>query len=139
MYLLPQLTADPPDRTMHVNVEAAGKPPKWVTLRGTSALEGFHKHFHDLLVGGKNSQEYSESIFKIYIHRWNRKQSFKHDKASSYGTFDYPLLQKVNAAARAAKVPAPYPDAEVPEPEVEEKFFSEWNLLEGVYQAATHP
>ena len=74
---------------MYINVEPdPEKPPKWRSKRGTSALEGFHRHWHTLLPGFNTSVELADTLMMLFLGRWNRKKSFQYG-AAFYGTFNY--------------------------------------------------
>ncbi|GLC69996.1 hypothetical protein PLESTF_000910800 [Pleodorina starrii] len=122
--------SDPPDFAMHINLERDDKkPPRWLVLRGTSSVEGFHSHFHSLLQGYNTSPELAVHIMSLFLGRWNRDQSFKHGDAD-YGMYDYDLLQRVNDLARRLGHAVRYPEADVKLASVEEKMHFEWKHLQ---------
>ena len=114
---------------MHVNLERDDKkPPKWLVLRGTSSVEGFHSHFHDLLQGYNTSPDLAALIMSLFLGRWNRDLSFKHGD-TDYGMYDYELLQRVNDLTRQLGQAVRYPEADVTVANVEEMHFA-WRGLE---------
>ncbi len=114
---------------MYINVEAdPQKPPKWQSKRGTSALEGFHRHWHELLPSFNTSPELASALMSLFLGRWNRKKSFKHGDIF-YGTHNYQLLNSVNRIYEDLGAPHPYPDAQVPKPVMEEGMLDGWSSL----------
>lgn len=116
---------------MYVNVHASSsdRPPLWVGCRGTSALEGFHKHFHSLLPGCNNSWEHFDTLVKLFMGRWNERQS-RRAGAAWHGVYDYTPLQRINKLCAELGLRLPYPEAIVPEPRVGEKMGFAWSELE---------
>ncbi|KAG2489577.1 hypothetical protein HYH03_012025 [Edaphochlamys debaryana] len=128
--------SDPPGRIMHANLETdPTKPPVWVVFRGTSPLEGFHKHFHDVLAGNNYSPELAEALYVLFIGRWNQKQDIKYG-VPDRGTFNRPLLAKVNALCSQLHVAIPYPEVAAARTSVEEHFFYKRPLVKDQFGSA---
>jgi hypothetical protein len=49
--------------------EGEGRMPRYVAVRGTSQLEGFHHHLADLLVGGNYSAALAGALITIFTYR----------------------------------------------------------------------
>lgn len=115
---------------MHVNLEKdPSKPPKYRCFRGTSQLEGFHKHLHALLPGFNTSPELADLLITLFVLRWNRKAAVKLGTEEYYGTMDYVLLEKVNDKYRELGMEEPYKSVAVRESGVQESFMFDWHEL----------
>lgn len=56
---------------MYIAVEqGAGRMPRYIAVRGTSQLEGFHHHLADLLVGSNYSAALAGALITIFTYRW---------------------------------------------------------------------
>lgn len=55
---------------MYIKVEQAeGRMPKYIAVRGTSQLEGYHKHLIDLLVGFNYSSLLAGALITMFNFR----------------------------------------------------------------------
>ncbi len=52
-YCLVLALVDPPGMPMYIELKGAGgdKMPKWLCVRGTSQLEGYHSHLNNMFTG----------------------------------------------------------------------------------------
>jgi hypothetical protein len=48
----------------------AGGMKRWLCMRGTSQLEGYHAHLNSMLVGSFNSSALAARILTIFNFRW---------------------------------------------------------------------
>ncbi|KAG2501113.1 hypothetical protein HYH03_000931 [Edaphochlamys debaryana] len=129
--------SNPPGMVMHVNVQTdPTKEPEWKVLRGTSQLEGFHKHFNGCITAPNTGVELADVLVTLFTGGWNRDMSFDHgDK--SYGMYDYAVLEDVNRAAEVLGMTLPYPETRVTVTGPEEAFCFKWtDLKAGALPAA---
>lgn len=66
------MLADPlPKERMYIAVQLGpGRKPRYVAIRGTSQLEGYHKHLADLLVGTNYSAVLAGALITMFNFRW---------------------------------------------------------------------
>lgn len=63
--------ADPfPVEKMYIVSEREGHMTRYICKRGTSQLEGYHKHLADLLVGTNYSALLAGALITIRNYRW---------------------------------------------------------------------
>lgn len=56
---------------MYIVVEdGPGRMKRYIAVRGTSQLEGFHHHLADLLVGSNYSAALAGALVTIHNYRW---------------------------------------------------------------------
>eukprot|EP00884_Botryococcus_braunii_P003082 jgi/Botrbrau1/12775/Bobra.0238s0013.1 len=74
MMLITQGYLSDPEMDMYINVNrnAAGVP-KLITVRGTSKLEAYHRHLHEVLDGANNSPEMANALILEFNFRWTMK------------------------------------------------------------------
>lgn len=64
------LGIDPlPVDKMYIMVQKEGCMPRYVAMRGTSQLEGFHKHLISLFVGANYSAELAGALVTMFTFR----------------------------------------------------------------------
>jgi hypothetical protein len=65
------VATDPlPVEKMYIKVEQSeGRMPKYIAIRGTSQLEGYHKHLIDLLVGYNYSSLLAGALITMFNFR----------------------------------------------------------------------
>ena len=63
---------------MYINVNPDAKGlPKYITVRGTSKLEAYHRHLHAVLDGANNSPEMADALVFEFNYRWTMKAGIK--------------------------------------------------------------
>ena len=50
-------------------VDVEGRMPRYLTVRGTSQLEGFHHHLNNLLVGANYSPYLAGALTQLFVYR----------------------------------------------------------------------
>jgi hypothetical protein len=64
------LLPDPlPVNRMYIVVQKVGCMTRYVAMRGTSQLEGYHKHLIDLFVGANYSAELAGALVTMFNFR----------------------------------------------------------------------
>ena len=79
-YIQLGLLSDPPDRPMYVKTRRSSLGFQWYrTLRGTSALEGYHQHLFRIIDarGRSASLRYKCALIAYFNYRWNVKSWVK--------------------------------------------------------------
>lgn len=62
--------ADPlPVQRMYIVIKQEGRMIRYVAMRGTSQLEGYHKHLIDLFVGANYSAELAGALVTMFNFR----------------------------------------------------------------------
>lgn len=59
----------PVDKMYIAVVEGPGRMKRYIAVRGTSQLEGFHHHLADLLVGSNYSAALAGALVTMFIYR----------------------------------------------------------------------
>lgn len=79
-YIQLGLLSDPPDRPMYIKTRRSSLGFQWYrTLRGTSALEGYHQHLFRIIDarGRSASLRYKCALIAYFNYRWNVKSWVK--------------------------------------------------------------
>jgi len=88
---------------LHLN---GGKKDKFIGLRGTSKLEGFHCHLAKVLQGNRCSAELAGAMMADFTHNWNIDRAVTNKKGTiDYGCYDTMLLEKINGLCEVLKLP----------------------------------
>ena len=75
---------------MYYNIAKPGKPPKYICLRGSSKLEGYHRHMNALFTGPNNSCEFVGAVCNERNSRHNARAGTKNGGDPDYGMFGFP-------------------------------------------------
>ena len=85
--------ADPlPVEDMYYRRKSNPQNPHWVTVRGTSKLEGYHPHLARALPGTGYSPDTAGGIFALFNMQWNLKRGVENKGDPDTGTVE-PWLQ----------------------------------------------
>jgi hypothetical protein len=74
---------------MYIKISKPGEKEKWIAVRGSSKLEGFHRWLNDLKAGSHMTPETAQALEEAFIGRWNHKSGVKNKGEHFYGTFDF--------------------------------------------------
>jgi hypothetical protein len=75
----------------------SGKQGKFIGLRGTSKLEGFHCHLAKVLQGNRCSAELAGAMMADFTHAWNIDRAITNiEGTEDYGCYDTMLLERIN-------------------------------------------
>jgi hypothetical protein len=86
------------------------KEDRFIGLRGTSSLEGFHCHLAKVLQGNRCSAELAGAMMADFVHAWNIERAITNIKGTiDYGCYDTMLLEEINDACKELKLPAQFP------------------------------
>lgn len=95
---------------MHYNRRSNGSSNKeYITKRGTSKLEGYHSHLHDVLSGNNYSGELANVLILFFNFRWNVRRGIDNLDYEDYCTPDLWRLEKVNQCAEQLGLSPPHP------------------------------
>ncbi len=61
----------------------------WIAIRGTSKLEGYHKHLNRLLTCGNIGPELAGALVCHFNGRWNICRGIENNGDPDYGMFDH--------------------------------------------------
>lgn len=101
--------SDPfPKDEMYLNVGTDEKP-RWLCVRGSSALEGFHSHLNGLLQGNRTSPELAQALVADFVHRWNVDAGVRNRGDKNYGTYNLQRLEEISARCQALGLSNPFP------------------------------
>lgn len=92
------MIADPSGILMWYNAGTA-LAPRWITVRGSSKLEGYHSHLHAVLGAGSNySPELAHALITWFNFRWNIQRGIQNRGDTDFHSFRWWDLQecKVN-------------------------------------------
>ena len=79
--------------------------PDWVTVRGTSKLEGHHPHLARALLGTGYAPDTAGGIFALFNMQWDLKRGVENKGDPDTGTVE-PWLQSNLAQLSSALTPA---------------------------------
>lgn len=83
-------SADPlPPHLMYYQVKSANGKVRWIAIRGTSKLEGLHKHFNKLLTCGNIGCELAGVLICHWSGRWNIDRGIQNKGDVDYGMYDH--------------------------------------------------
>ena len=66
-----------------------GNKVRWIAIRGTSKLEGYHKHLNRLLTCGNISPELAGALICHFNGRWNIDRGVQNLGDLDYGMYDH--------------------------------------------------
>lgn len=82
---------------------------KWIVKRGSSRLEGYHSHLHDVLTGNNYSSELAWALISIFNFRWNVKRAIDNAGHEDFGSFKLWDIEAINKLAAELGTPCPHP------------------------------
>ena len=62
---------------------------RWMTIRGTSKLEGFHRWLNALLASGNCSPELAGVLIILFVCSWNINAGIRNKGKPDYGTHEH--------------------------------------------------
>lgn len=84
----------------------SGKKDKFIGLRGTSKLEGFHCHIAKVLQGNRFSPDAAGALMADFTHAWNIDRAITNKQGTvNYGCYDTQLMEKINGLCTDLKLP----------------------------------
>lgn len=95
---------------MYYDVSKPGCMPQFKSVRGTSKLEGYHKHLNSLFAGGNCSPELADALLTIFNYRWNITCGITNRGERDYGMFDHFLLEEMQKVCLEMGWPDPFPE-----------------------------
>lgn len=78
------------------------------TKRGTSKLEGYHAHLHDVLSGNNYSGELAHVLIMFFNFKWNIRRGVENLQWQDFISCDLWRLENINKAATSLGLPAPH-------------------------------
>jgi hypothetical protein len=88
----------------------SGKEDKFIGLRGTSKLEGFHCHVAKVLQGNRCSAELAGAMMADFTHAWNINRAITNIQGTEdYGCYDTMLLERINGLCKELELPPQFP------------------------------
>ncbi|GAQ93604.1 hypothetical protein KFL_017000010, partial [Klebsormidium nitens] len=95
---------------MYYDVSKPGSMPQFKSIRGTSKLEGYHKHLNSLFSGGNCSPELADALLTIFNYRWNITCGITNRGDPDFRMNDHFLLEEMQAVCRQMGWPDPFPE-----------------------------
>ncbi len=90
------LYADPMElEAMYYNRSQNPAKPEWITVRGSSKLEGYHPHLHACLPGTNYSPYLADAIITLFNFSWNYKRSVTNAGQEDHGFPDLWMLEQM--------------------------------------------
>ena len=101
------LLADPLSvEDMYYRRKSNPQNPDWVTVRGTSKLEGYHPHLARALPGIGYSPDTAGGIFALFNMQWNLKRGVENKGDPDTGTVEPSLQNNLAQLSRALQLPS---------------------------------
>ena len=80
---------------MYYNRSQNPARPEWITVRGSSKLEGYHPHLHACLPGTNYTPVLADAIFTMFNFVWNYKRSVRNGGAFDHKFYDLWLVERM--------------------------------------------
>lgn len=120
--------SDPPGMDMYLDVVGAqalshadgGGPPKRITVRGTSQLEGFHHHLERNSSGHSVGPATANAQLLPFIVNWNIRSDIKHRGMHDFGFHNLWIIDEIQEQEAALFGVVPYHDSWVRTPTLAE-------------------
>ena len=74
---------------MYYQVVSSGGKVRWIAVRGTSKLEGIHKHFNKLWTCGNIGPVLAGALICHFTGRWNIDRGIDNRGDIDYGMYDH--------------------------------------------------
>jgi hypothetical protein len=84
--------------------------PKYSAVRGSSPLEGYHRHLALILSGANNSAELAQGLLTEHKHEWNMNARINKRGQNDYGLIDTKPIKSIKAACARLGLADPYPE-----------------------------
>jgi hypothetical protein len=84
--------------------------PKYSAVRGSSPLEGYHRHLALVLSGANNSAELAQGLLTEHKHEWNMSARISKRSQKDYGLVDTRPIESIKAACARLGLADPYPE-----------------------------
>ena len=91
---------------MYYSRKSNPQNPDWVTVRGTSKLEGYHPHLARALPGTGYSLDTAGGIFALFNMQWNLKRGVQNKGDPDTGTVEPWLQNNLAQLSRALQLPS---------------------------------
>ena len=80
---------------MYYNRSQNPARPKWIAVRGSSKLEGYHPHLHVCLPGTNYTPMLADAIITMFNFVWNYKRSVCNGGAFDHNFYDLWLVERM--------------------------------------------
>lgn len=87
-----------------------GGIPRYTAIRGSSQLEGYHRHLALVLSGANNSPQLAHAQLSDHKFDWNRKAAITKREQRDYLISDLRRIERIKAASAKLNMPDPYPE-----------------------------
>ena len=87
------MTAD----KMYIEVKVSTNKVRWISIRGSSKLEGFHKYANTVLSSGQTGAKLAAALLCNFVGRWNTDRGVANSNQRSYGIYDHRLVPMFDA------------------------------------------
>lgn len=84
--------------------------PKYSAVRGSSPLEGYHRHLALVSSGANNSAELAQGLLTEHKHEWNMNARINKRGQKDYGLMDTRPLESIKASCTRLGLADPYPE-----------------------------
>lgn len=84
--------------------------PKYSAVRGSSPLEGYHRHLALVLSGANNSAELAQGLLTEHKHEWNLNARISKRGQKDYGLVDTRPIKSIKASCARLGLADPYPE-----------------------------
>ena len=91
---------------MYYRRKSNPRNPDWVTVRGTSKLEGYHPHLARALPGTGYAPDTAGGIFALFNMQWNLKRGVENKGDPDTGTVEPWLQSNLAQLSSALELPA---------------------------------
>ena len=97
---------------MYYPVSKDGQIIRYIPVRGSSKLEGFHRWMNALLSGSNNSKQLAQAMQELFVGRWNINSGISNMGKPDYGTHEHKLLYEVKRLYELLGFSNPFPQLE---------------------------
>lgn len=99
-----------PKERMYIVVQKAGCMVRYVAVRGTSQLEGYHKHLIDLFVGANYSAELAGALVTMFNFRYSAHSGVRNRGWPDFGMLEFWKLDEIQDVCKQASFADPLPE-----------------------------
>ena len=96
--------------------------PKYTAVRGSSPLEGYHRHLALVLSGANNSTDLSQGLLTEHKHVWNLRARISKRGQRDYGLTDTRPIEWIKECCLRQGLPHPNPEYAILKLETNERF-----------------
>jgi hypothetical protein len=93
---------------MYYLVSKPGQVERYICLRRSSKLEGYHLSCHGVIAGANTSSDTADDLMSNHNHRRGIDADIRNGGQVSYGMYDLRIPREINAMCKRLQAAPPY-------------------------------